>query len=251
MSNLMPLLTACPPRPIAQAGDQYAADLIRGLREEMGTADSATDFLETTYLTKDTSDFLRMAMDRVALGRSSTSPSVYQLYSRYGGGKTHSLLLLAAAAKYPYFSYWQDVANCDPVSAKVVAFDGEKHNVVNGAELDDQGNRARRLAGYMLYHLGDATAIHEFGEGDTALADPGSETFRRLIGDKPVIIVIDELVHYINRVNQRAHADPRISSEGVLTTLSALINAVTNSPKAVLVVTTPEDAHLTSQSQAF
>ena len=192
-----------------------------------------------------------MAMDRIALGRQSTSPSVYQLYSRYGGGKTHSLLLLAAAAKYPHLPYWQDVTQCDPVSAKVVAFDGEKHNVVNGTELDEQGNRARSLAGYLLYHLGGVAALHDFGEGDTTLADPGSETFRRLIGDEPVIIVIDELVHYINRVNQRAQADSRISSEGVLTTLSALINAVTNSPRAVLVVTTPEDAHPLLEGSGF
>ena len=243
MSNRTPLLDACPPRPIAQAGDQYAADIIRGLSEELATSETAADFLDTTHLTKDTADFLRMAMDRIALGRDSTSPSVYQLYSRYGGGKTHSLLLLAAAAKYPHLPYWQDDAQCDPASAKVIAFDGEKHNVVNGTQMDDQGNRARSLAGYVLYHLGGPTALRDFGEGDATLADPGSDAFRRLIGDEPVIIVIDELVHYINRVNQRAASDSRVSAEGVLTTLSALINAVANSPRAVLVITTPEDSH--------
>ena len=243
MNNLTPLLTACPPRPIAQAGDQYAADIIRGLSEELATSETAADFLDTTHLTKDTADFLRMAMDRIALGRDSTSPSVYQLYSRYGGGKTHSLLLLAAAAKYPHLPYWQDDAQCDPASAKMIAFDGEKHNVVNGTQMDDQGNRARSLAGHVLYHLGGPTALRDFGEGDATLADPGSDAFRRLIGDEPVIIVIDELVHYINRVNQRAASDSRVSAEGVLTTLSALINAVANSPRAVLVITTPEDSH--------
>ena len=243
MSNLTPLLTACPPRSIQQAGDQYAADIIRGLSEELATSATAADFLETTHLTKDTADFLRMAMDRIALGRDSTSPSVYQLYSRYGGGKTHSLLLLAAAAKYPHLPYWQDNAQCDPASAKVIAFDGEKHNVVNGTQLDEQGNRARSLSGYLLYHLGGPTALRDFGEGDATLADPGSDAFRRLIGDEPVIIVIDELVHYINRVNQRAASDSRVSAEGVLTTLSALSNAVANSPRAVLVITTPEDSH--------
>ena len=243
MNNLTPLLTACPPRSIQQAGDQYAADIIRGLSEELATSATAADFLETTHLAKDTADFLRMAMDRIALGRDSTSPSVYQLYSRYGGGKTHSLLLLAAAAKYPHLPYWQDNAQCDPAPAKVIAFDGEKHNVVNGTQLDEQGNRVRSLSGYLLYHLGGPTALRDFGEGDATLADPGSDAFRRLIGDEPVIIVIDELVHYINRVNQRAASDSRVSAEGVLTTLSALSNAVANSPRAVLVITTPEDSH--------
>ena len=74
MSNFTPLLTACPPCPIAQAGDQYAADIIRGLSEELATSESAADFLETTYLTEDTADFLRMAMDRIDLGHDSTSP---------------------------------------------------------------------------------------------------------------------------------------------------------------------------------
>ena len=243
MSDQIPLLEACPLRPISQAGEQYAADIIRGMNDEFATAETAADFLETTHLTKAAADFLRMAMDRVALGRDSTSPSVYQLYSRYGGGKTHSLLLLAAAAKYPHLNYWQDTAQMDPASAKVIAFDGEKHNVVNGADLDGQGTRARSLAGYLLYHLGGRKALNAFGEGDTTLADPGSDEFQRLIGDEPVIIVIDELVHYINRVNQRAASDPRISAEGVLTTVSALANAVVNSPKAVLVITTPEDSH--------
>ena len=243
MSTQTPLLDACPLRPISQAGEQYAADIIRGLNDELATAATAADFLETTHLTRAAADFLRMSIDHVALGRDSTSPSVYQLYSRYGGGKTHSLLLLAAAAKYPHLPYWQDTAQIDPASAKVIAFDGEKHNVVNGADLDGQGGRAHSLAGYMLYHLGGHEALNAFREGDAILADPGSEEFRGLIGDEPVIIVIDELVHYISRVNQRAASNPSISTEGVLTTVSALANAVVNSPKAVLVITTPEDSH--------
>ena len=252
MSNLTPLLTACPPRPIQQAGEQYAADLIRGLDEKLASPAKAKDFLSATHLTRSTAEFLRMATDRIFQGRDSTSPSVYQLYSRYGGGKTHGLLLLAAAARYPDLPYWQDEAQCRPARAKIVAFDGEKHNVVNGAELDDAGSRAQSLAGYMLYRLGGPDALHQFGEGDAMLSDPGSDTFRRLIGDqpKPVIIIIDELVHYISRVqqyinglNQRPAAGAeRISSDGILTTLSALASAVANSPQAILVITTPEDA---------
>ena len=243
MINLTPLLEACPPRPISQAGDQYAADLIRGLEEELATAENAADFVETTHLTKANANFLRMAIDRVALGRESTSPSVYQLYSRYGGGKTHSLLLLAAVAKYPDLPCWRETAALHPTAANVIAFDGEKHDVVSGAVLDEHGNRARSLAGYLIYHLGGPAALTDFADGDETLSDPGADAFRRLIGENPVIIVIDELVHYINRVNQRTAADPRVSTEGVLTTLSALANAVSNSPKAVLVITTPEDAH--------
>ena len=242
MSNLTPLLTACPPRPMQQASDQYAADLIRGLDDELATAASAADFLQATYLTRAAADFLRMATDRIARGRDSASPSVYQLYSRYGGGKTHSLLLLAAAAKYPDLPYWTDEADCPTTAAQIVAFDGEKHNVVNGAALDDAGNRAQSLAGYLLYQLGGPAALHEFGAGDALLTDPGAATFQRLIGDQPIIIIIDELVHYISRVQQYRGGPNQSGAAGILTTLSALANAVTNSPRAVLVITVPEDS---------
>ncbi len=244
MSSLAPLLTACPLRPIQQAADQYAADLIRGLDEELADSTRAEDFLDTTHLTKPTADFLRMAMSRVDPGRDSTSPSVYQLYSRYGGGKTHSLLLLAAAAKYPSLPYWrsQTAADIHPVHANVVAFSGERHDVVSGAELD-HGRRAKSLAGYLLYRLAGPDALQAFQDGDDALADPGADAFLRAIADQPTLIVIDELVQYVSRVNQRAAFDPRVSTEGVLTTLSALANAVANSPRAALVITTPEDSH--------
>lgn len=250
MSNLPPLLSVCCPRPIQQAGEQYAADLIRGLDEQLANPATAADFLSATHLTRGAAEFLRMATDRISQGPGSTSPSVYQLYSRYGGGKTHSLLLLAATAMYPDLPYWQNDARCSPASAKIVAFDGEKHNVVNGAALDDAGNRAHSLAGYMLYHLGGPDALHEFGEADAMLADPGSDTFRQLIGDRAVIIIIDELVHYISRVHQYINGQSqhsvagagRISEDGILTTISALANAVISSPRAILVITTPEDA---------
>ena len=242
MTNPTPLLTACPPRPIQQSGDQYAADLIRGLDDELATPATAADFLQATYLTRAAADFLRMAADRIVRGRDSAAPSVYQLYSRYGGGKTHSLLLLAAAAKYPELPYWTDEAECPTAAAKIVAFDGEKHNVVNGAKLDDAGNRAQSLAGYLLYQLGGPAALQQFGAGDALLTDPGAATFQQLIGDQPVIIIIDELVHYISRVQQYRSGSHR-NDAGILTTLSALANAVTNCPRAVLVITVPEDSN--------
>ena len=88
MTTLTPFLTACPPRPISQAADQYAAELIGGIREDLATPEKAADFLKTTHLTSTTRNLLRMVMDRMENGASSTSPSIFQLYSRYGGGKT-------------------------------------------------------------------------------------------------------------------------------------------------------------------
>ena len=243
MTTLTPFLTACPPRPISQAADQYAAELIGGIREDLATPEKAADFLKTTHLTATTRNLLRMVMDRMENGASSTSPSIFQLYSRYGGGKTHGMLVMAAAALHPHLDYWKDTAQTEAFSARVIAFNGENSNPTTGMNLDDQGLRAKSLAGFLLYHLGGPEALKQFQDGDHRLTDPGADEFRRLIGDQPAIIMIDELVHYVNKVRQRIDSGDQVSMEGALSTVSALASAVSSCPNAVMIITSPEDAH--------
>lgn len=238
MTELIPLLTACSLRPIQIAGDQYAADLRKGIAEEINTPEKAADFLAATHLTAATKDFLHMATARTANGQA-----VYQLFSRYGGGKTHTLLMLAAAAMHPQLDYWANVAQCHPVAAKVIAFDGTDSSPYSGIQMPDQETRAKSLAGFIIYHLGGSGAFNTHREMDNQLGDPGAEEFKQLIGDQPVIIIIDELVQYISKVNQRASSDPTVSSDGTLSAISALAKAVANSPRAVLVITNPEESH--------
>ena len=240
---LTPALDACPPRSISVAGDQYAAELIRGIREEVSTPEQADDFLHSTHLTSTIRDLLQMVMDRLNHGQSSTSSAIFQMYSRYGGGKTHGMLVLAAAALHPHLEYWTETAGVAATGARVVAFNGENSNPTTGMPLGGQGHRAKSLSGYILFQLGGPEALQEFRDGDERLTDPGAEEFRRHIGDQPTIIVIDELVHYINRIRQRIESGDRLSQEGTLSTISALAAAVANSPRAVLLITSPEDAH--------
>ncbi|MYC29661.1 MAG: ATP-binding protein [Chloroflexi bacterium] len=258
MSTLTPLLSACPPRPVSVAGDQYAAELIRGIREELATSERANEFLHSTHLTTTTLDLLRIVMDRMNHGQASTSSTIFQMYSRYGGGKTHGMLVLAAAALHPHLEYWEATAKITATGARVIAFNGENSNPTTGVPLDQQGHRAKSLSGYIIFQLGGPEALHGFREGDERLTDPGAEEFRRLIGDQPIIIMIDELVHYVNRIRQRVESGDRVSQEGTLSTISALAAAVSNSPRAVLLITSPEDAHellsertATSQGDAF
>ena len=243
MTMLPPFLTACPARPISQAGDQYAAELIRGIREELATPEQATDFLQTTHLTSTTKDLLRRIMNKMEQGPSSTSSTIFELFSRYGGGKTHGMLVVAAAAMHPNLPYWKETAGINATSARIIAFNGENSNPTTGVVLDDHGHRAKSLAGYLLFHLGGPEILHQFQEGDERLTDPGAAEFRKLIGDEPTIIMIDELVHYINRVRQRIESGDQLSQDGTLSTISALASAVADSPKAVLIITSPEDAH--------
>ena len=110
---------------------------------------------------------------------------------------------------------------------------------LSGTELDDAGNRAKSLTGHVAYHLGGPEALEQFREHDNRLTDPGAENFRRLIGDQPTLILVDELVQWVERVLQLGE----LNVQGVKTTIAALAKAVDTSPRAVLVVTSPEPGH--------
>ena len=222
----------------------YAADLHRVIRNEVATPRGALDFFWGTYPTPAMKTACRMVFDRLHNGEASEQPAVFRFNSRYGGGKTHTLIVLAAACLHP------DVVRQEPEetpipshlatdSVRLIAFTGENVDPLSGTELDDAGNRAKSLTGHVAYHLGGAEALEQFREHDNRLTDPGAENFRRLIGDQPTLILVDELVQWVDRVLQLGE----LNVQGIKTTIAALAKAVDTSPRAVLVVTSPEPGH--------
>ena len=243
-ANLTPVFQACQPRPPEFTSSSYAADLHRAIRSEVATPQGALDFFRGTYPAPAMKTACRMVFDRLHNGEPSEQPAVYRFNSRYGGGKTHTLITLAAASLHP------DVVRQEPEetpipsrlatdSVRLIAFTGENVDPLSGTELDDVGNRAKSLTGHVAYHLGGPEALEQFREHDNRLTDPGAENFRRLIGDQPTLILVDELVQWVDRVLQLGE----LNVQGVKTTIAALAKAVDTSPRAVLVVTSPEPGH--------
>ena len=242
--TLTPVFQACRPRPSQLTNSSYAADLQRALREEIATPESALGFFQGTYPTEAMRIACRMVFDRLHNGISSEQPPVYRFNSRYGGGKTHTLITLAAGCLHPELVRQGPERTPIPSglatdAVKLVAFTGESVDPLSGTELDGTGARAKSLTGYVAYHLGGREALERFREHDNRLTDPGAENIRRLIGNTPTLILVDEMVRWIARVLQHGE----LNAEGVKTTIAALAEAVDNSPRAVLVVTSPEPGH--------
>ena len=249
---LTPVFQACKPRPAELTNDSYAADLHAALEKELATAESARDFFSGTYQTNAMRNACRMIFDRLCNGNSSNQPSVYRFNSRFGGGKTHTLIALAGASLYPQLI--REEAELTPIPSeiatdgvKLVAFTGENIDPLSGTILDEdvEGARARSLAGFVAYHLGGMNALNDFREHDNRLTDPGAEAFRRLIGNTPTLILVDELVQWISRALQHSE----LNIEGAKTTIAALAKAAEISPHAVLVVTSPEPGHDAFQNE--
>ena len=250
--TLTPVFQACKPRPSELTTDSYAADLHAALEKELATAESARDFFSGTYQTTAMRTACRMIFDRLCNGDSSNQPSVYRFNSRFGGGKTHTLIALAGASLYPQLV--RQETDLTPIPSematddvKLVAFTGENIDPLSGTILDEEvdGARARSLAGFVAYHLGGMEALNEFREHDNRLTDPGAEAFRRLIGNTPTLILVDELVQWIARALQHRE----LNIEGAKTTIAALAKAAEICPRAVLIVTSPEPGHDAFQNE--
>lgn len=101
MPETLPLLQACSPRPREQTSESYAADLDRALHGEIGNAAAAADFFAGTHATPAMCRVANGIFDRLKHGSAANQPAIIRFNSMFGGGKTHTLIALAAAAKHP------------------------------------------------------------------------------------------------------------------------------------------------------
>ena len=243
---LAPALQACPPRPELGDAQEYAANLDKALADEIASESGAADFFAATYPTRAMQDACRMAFDRLKNGAAGGQPGVYRFSSVYGGGKTHTLIALAAAARHPNLirsAAAQDLVPPDLAvdGVRIVSFNGRNSDTLRGVDLDDSGVRAKSIAGFIAYRLGGADALAEIREHDDRLADPGAAWYARLFSDKPTLILVDELIHHVARAIQQGARD--VSAANVHLAIAALAHAIDASPRTVLVTTTPEQGH--------
>lgn len=238
------LFNACQLRPEASTRDSYAADLQRALKEELSDIVSARQFFQSTYPTNGMKDICGRIFRRLKLGDESNEPSVYRLGSSFGGGKTHTLIALAGASNHPEL-IGEEVtpvpADCAPhMAVRLVTFTGENSDVERGALIPGTVDvRAKSLIGHLAWQLGGESAFHEFKTYDDNFTSPGSEDLRRLLGEEPCLILLDELVQWLDRMENSGFSS-RLPN--IRTLFSSLAQAVGSSPNAVLVITTPDPA---------
>ena len=128
-AKLTPVFQACPPRHPDLTGSSYAADLHRAIRNEVATPQGALEFFRGTYPAPAMKTACRMVFDRLHNGDASEQPAVYRFNSRYGGGKTHTLITLAAACLHP------DVVRQEPEETPIpssLATDSDAPDSVHG-----------------------------------------------------------------------------------------------------------------------
>lgn len=182
-------------------------------------------FFERNYFTAGLELLVRRGFERLA-GKSEDG--AFYLTQAMGGGKTHSLIAFGLLASDPELRREvvpRIASSNDFGAAKVVIFNGHQ-------------NPETLLWGYVAEQLGRSDVMAPFWR--SGAKTPGVDEWAALLGDEPVLILLDELPSYL----QMAQGEPVGSTTlGDLTigALERLFNALPRCPRACVVVTNLKD----------
>lgn len=239
------IFTTCTPRPDVLAGVLSDAIFAASLDEVVGgTAPDvygdADTFFAATHPSEGLRDLLTTALGRLTGGRPD-APPVIRLETNLGGGKTHNLIALWHAARgglnpMQAMSFVaSDLLPEKPVP-QLATFVGTSSGATSFPDVD--GVSTRTLWQYLAAQIAGDEGVALVSTGDELTA-PGADSLKKLIGDEPTLILIDEIARYLATAAGHAVGASTLARQTV-SFLMALMEAVDARPNAVLVVTTTE-----------
>lgn len=220
--------------------DIFAAD-IGDVHAGNAPADYQDPFLfyKKTYLTAGLEALLRRVQRKLAEGKG---PSVIQIQTPFGGGKTHSLVAI-----YHYLTNGRQVSSMlpddlPPMSPNVAVISGDHWDPVAGHS--DGGITRRTFWGEIAYQLAGPGGYEEFRANDEARVSPGKAKLRVFLeGQQPFVLLFDEILEYINRAHDvRDQVEVSLGTQ-TLSFFQELSETVASLPHGMLIVTLPS-SHL-------
>ncbi|MDQ8176964.1 MAG: DUF499 domain-containing protein [Gemmatimonadota bacterium] len=214
----------------------FAADLAKVLT---GTASEhykdAGAFFANTYPTRGLKNLLQNVLSRLS-GTGKEAAAIFRLDTSFGGGKTHSLIALAHAAKgMPGVKSVDEFVSEAIVpkagTVRVAAFDGENADPANGRKLA-KGVLAKTPWGELAFALAGEKGFERVRASDTSGQAPGAETIAELFGGEPTLILLDELAIYLRKVSGIPAARDQFTAF-----LTSLFKAIESTPRTALVFT--------------
>lgn len=203
-------------------------------------------FFDKSYVT----DALKSLIQLIAQKLNNTHPefnSVYKLETSFGGGKTHCLIALYHAfskgeIESETFQSIIDTIKL-PKDVNIVIIDGADYDPINGIKLEN-GLFAKTLWGDLAYQLNGKEGYNLIKKNDEGQVSPGAKQLETLMGNKPAIILIDEIANYFNKASAIVVGSSTLAKQ-TNTFLFDLLAALVSKPNVVVVLT------LASSKDAF
>ncbi len=165
------------------------------------------DFFERTYLTKNLSGLAAEVIRRLSGVKVETS-AVFNMTTQFGGGKTHSLTLLYHLAQGgPEAAGWKGVRSLltkagvtEVPRAATAVFVGTEFDSLSGRGGADGTPIRKTPWGEIAWQLLGADGLGIVAEHEKTLTAPGGDVVARILpADRPVLILLDELMNYVSR----------------------------------------------------
>lgn len=165
------------------------------------------EFFERTYMTKNLSGLASEALRRLNGIKVETS-AVFNLSTQFGGGKTHSLLALYHLSRGGGdCSAWKGVslllerAKVSKIpEAATAVFVGTEFDSLTGRGGED-GTPVRKTPwGEIAWQLRGVDGLGLVAEHEKQATAPGGDVIGKMLPtDRPVLILLDELMNYVSR----------------------------------------------------
>lgn len=209
------------------------------------------EFFKRTLVTEQMMEILTNILSVLKDGKGK---KILILSTLYGGGKTHTLLTLYHALKAPHALAAAKPEN-ESVKARISKFIEEISAlktpdivIIDGyfselaptslSPLDVKAYKVYTLWGYLAHSLGNYALMRKYDE--KAMAPPVDDLFK-VLENKAVVILIDEIAHYIKRLHESG--DPKLEkySSSVEAFVETLAKAIEMSRSVVLIISLPAE----------
>jgi len=183
--------------------------------------------------------------------------NTFTIYSLFGGGKTHTLFAIYHAIKNPRILMHEDVLKgynetkknrIRQVAKDIEGLKDVQIVVIYGKDYEYSGRPSKPIEttnykiytiwGYIAHSLGRYDDIRK---DDQQLTVPDVPTLRKVVGDKPTIILMDEIVDYAYGLKGSKIKEEKEYVDSIPQFLDRLSSAVIGT-KTALIVTLPVEA---------
>lgn len=195
----------------------------------------AESFFRASYITAGLKSLLSEVLKRLS-GKGGAP--VLKLMTPFGGGKSHAMAALFHAGRNRKALDVLPEAKglSSPTGVRIAVVDGQFFNAQQGKESD--GVKVQTLWGWIALKLGGKAGYEAMRANDETRVSPGGDELLKLFGDKPNLILFDELFEYLINAGgvKVLKTDLR---EQTLNFLKELTVAAANAPKTAILMALP------------
>lgn len=210
---------ACRFNPIIR--DYRMAQGIENIAEMIAGEGDGHEFFARNFVTRGMEQLFRECLLRLS-GKSDQA--VYELSQAMGGGKTHMMIALGLLARHPQLR---------PEILPEGLVERLDFDVSRLAAFTGRNSPDHYIWGEIAIQLGEAQAIGPYWRNGPKAVDQNQ--WKKIIGDKPTLILLDELPPYLNNASTQAYGDGTLA-DMVVYSISNLMTAALELPRCAVVL---------------